>query len=81
MKCQNCQQENKDNAKVCKRCSHDLTLPPAWLPDWKWHARTLAYIYMGLTLFYFGVSFALKSLPTPYHLRKIPAELTPWLKR
>lgn len=81
MKCLNCQQENKDAAKVCKRCGRDLAMPPAWFPDWKWHARTLGLIYVCVTVFYFAVDFALRQLPKPYHIRRIPAEMTPWLKR
>ncbi|MFH1724173.1 MAG: zinc-ribbon domain-containing protein [Elusimicrobiota bacterium] len=81
MKCPNCTQENKENAKACKKCGRDLTAPPAWFPDWRWHARTLAIIYACLIVFYFATSFALKQLPEPYNIRKIPAELTPWLKR
>ncbi|MFA6029001.1 MAG: hypothetical protein WC969_04005 [Elusimicrobiota bacterium] len=81
MKCLSCQQDNKDNAKVCKRCGRDMTLPPAWMPDWKWHARTLGVIYVCLTVLYFGLTLALKTLPAPYQLRKIPPEMTPWLKR
>ncbi|MBI5244829.1 MAG: hypothetical protein HY922_14260 [Elusimicrobia bacterium] len=81
MKCLNCQQENKDTAKVCKRCGRDLTLPPAWFPDWKWHMKTLGIIYLCVTLLYFAVDYALRKLPKPYHIRKIPPEMTPWLKR
>ena len=81
MKCLNCQQENKETAKACKRCGRDLTLPPAWFPDWKWHARSLGVIYACLVVFYFALTFALKKLPEPYRIRKIPPEMTPWLKR
>ena len=81
MKCLNCGQENKDTAKACKKCSRDLTTPPAWFPDAKWHLRTLGTIYVALTLAYFGITLVLKTLPKPYHLRKIPLEMTPWLKR
>ena len=80
MKCMSCGQENKDSAKACKKCARDLTIPPAWFPDAQWHMRTLAAIYAGLTVIYFGVSFALKSLPRPYHIRRIAPELTPWLR-
>jgi hypothetical protein len=81
MKCPNCANENKDTAKVCKKCGRDLSMPPAWFPDWKWHARTLAIIYACVTAAYFVVTFALRRLPAPYQIREIPAELTPWLKR
>ena len=81
MKCLNCGQENKDSAKACRKCGRDLTVPPAWFPDWKWHARTLGFIYLGVTVAYLGASFLLRKLPEPYHLREISPDLTPWLKR
>ena len=81
MKCPNCSADNKDNAKGCKKCGRDLTIPPAWFPDFKWHARTLGILYVAITLFYLGVSFALRKLPKPYQFRRVPAELTPWLKK
>lgn len=80
MKCVNCGQENKDTAKACKKCSRDLSIPPAWFPDARWHIRALGLIYAGLIILYFGVSAALKRLPRPYHLRSIPIEMTPWLR-
>ena len=79
MICPNCSLENKDAAQACKKCARDLTLPPAWFPDWKWHMRTLGTIYAVVTAGYFAVTFALRQLPEPYHLRRIPPELTPWL--
>ena len=81
MKCMNCGQENKDTAKACKKCSRDLTIPPAWFPDAKWHLRTLGIIYACLIVFYFGVSYLLRKLPKPYHIRRIPIEMTPWLRQ
>jgi hypothetical protein len=80
MKCPSCSHENKDSAKLCKKCGHDLTIAPAWFPDWKWHARTLGIIYTGIIVFYFVVSFALRRLPAPYNIRQIPPEMTPWLQ-
>ena len=80
MKCMNCGQENKDTAKACKKCGRDLTIPPAWFPDAQWHLRTLGVIYACLIVFYFGVSYLLRKLPKPYHIRKIPIEMTPWLR-
>jgi hypothetical protein len=80
MKCQSCGQENKDTAKACKKCTRDLSIPPAWFPDARWHMKTLGVIYGILIVAYFGVSAALKTLPKPYHLRKIPIEMTPWLR-
>lgn len=81
MKCSDCGQENKDSAKACRKCGRDNSLPPAWLPDWRWHARTLCIIYAGVVAVYWIVSFALKRLPEPYNLREIPPETTPWLRR
>lgn len=81
MKCPDCGFENKETAKNCKKCQRDLAAAPAWFPDWKWHARTLGIIYAALVVIYFSVSFALRKLPEPYHIRKIPPEMTPWLKR
>ena len=63
MKCMNCGQENKDTAKACKKCGRDLTIPPAWFPDAKWHLRTLGIIYACLIVFYFGVTYLLRKLP------------------
>jgi hypothetical protein len=80
MKCMNCGQENKDAAKACKKCGRDLTIPPAWFPDAKWHLRALGIIYACLIVFYFGMSYLLRKLPQPYHIRAIPIEMTPWLR-
>ena len=80
MKCLNCGQENKDIAKLCKKCGRDLTLPPAWFPDWRWHVRTLAAIYAALIVLFFTAKWLLRKLPPPYDIRDIPAEMTPWLK-
>lgn len=80
MKCASCGQDNKESAKLCKKCGRDLAVPPSWFPDARWHLRTLGVIYAGLIVLYFGVSFALKQLPRPYHLREIPVEMTPWLR-
>ncbi|MBI5629439.1 MAG: zinc ribbon domain-containing protein [Elusimicrobia bacterium] len=81
MKCLNCGQENKDSAKSCRKCSRDLSIPPAWFPDPRWHLKTLGIIYASLALAYFGVSRLLKSLPKPYQIRTIPVEMTPWLRK
>lgn len=80
MKCMNCGQENRDSAKACKKCGRDLTVAPAWFPDARWHLKTLATIYVCLIVFYFGVSYLLRRLPRPYNVRKIPVEMTPWLR-
>jgi len=81
MRCPNCAQENKDAAKLCKKCGRDMAAPPAWFPDWRWHGRTLAIIYACLLAAYAAVSFTLRRLPKPYQTRRIPPEMTPWLKR
>ncbi len=79
VKCAGCGFENKDTAKVCRKCGRDMAVPPAWQPDAAWHLKTLGAIYVALALFYFGVSALLSKLPKPYHLRNIPVEMTPWL--
>lgn len=79
--CPNCGQENKASAKTCRKCSRDMSMPPAWFPDWKWHARTLGIIYVCVVVLYLIVNFSLKQLPKPYDIREIPSELTPWLKK
>lgn len=79
MKCQNCGQDNKSNVKICKKCGGDMTLPPVWFPGWKWHVKTLSIIYLVLIVAFFALSRGLQKLPQPYHLRTIPAEMTPWL--
>ena len=79
MKCLNCGQENRATIKFCKKCGRDLTAPPIWFPDWKWHLRTLSWIYISVTALFFTVSWLLHKLPAPYDQREIPAEMTPWL--
>jgi hypothetical protein len=74
IKCPQCQVENKDQAKTCRKCGMDLQLPPLWQPTWRWHARTLAIIYAVVILLFFIVKAVLK----PY-IRKLPPEITPWL--
>ena len=81
MKCLNCGQDNKDTAKACRKCSRDLTTPPAWFPDARWHMKTLGIIYGIVIVVYFSISAVLKSLPRPYNIRKIPIEMTPWLRK
>ncbi len=80
MKCPNCGLDNKETAKLCKKCARDLTVAPAWFPDWNWHMRALGVIYGVLIVMYLSVSFVLRKLPEPYHIRKIAPEMTPWLK-
>lgn len=74
---QNPQQQNQKKSK--KALQHEALVSPPWYPDAKWHLRTLGIIYAILVVAYFGVSSALSMLPKPYHLRRIPAEMTPWL--
>ncbi len=80
MKCPNCGQENRTALKFCKKCNADLTMPPAWFPDWKWHLKTLSWIYLTLIVAFFSLSYLLHKLPAPYDQREIPLEMTPWLK-
>lgn len=79
MKCPDCSTENKGNIKFCRKCGKDLTMPPVWFPDLKWHLKTLAVIYLVLITLYFSVGHMLRKLPPPYDQRNIPAETTPWL--
>jgi hypothetical protein len=76
MKCPKCQTENKEEAKLCKKCRADLYPPlPLWRPSWKWHAKVLVSVYAVLLVLFFSLNFLLK----PY-LRQIPKDITPWLK-
>ena len=79
MKCVGCGFDNKETAKICRKCGRDMSVPAAWLPDAAWHLKTLAIIYAALIVFYAGVTATLSRLPKPYALRKIPIEMTPWL--
>ncbi len=74
MKCPQCQTDNKDQAKACRKCGQNLQLPPMWQPTLEWHARTLGIIYVVLIILF----FIMKGLLKPY-VRKLPAEVTPWL--
>ena len=75
MKCQKCNTENKDFAKNCKKCGSPLVIVPVWRPTWKWHLKTLGIIYVVLVILFFAVNALFK----PY-LRKLPQDVTPWLK-
>lgn len=79
MKCTNCGQDNRAALKLCRKCGADLTLPPAWFPGWKWHLKTLSWIYIALIVVFFGLSYLLHKLPPPYDQRQISPEMTPWL--
>jgi len=74
MKCPQCQVENKDQAKTCRKCGMNLQLPPLWQPTWAWHAKTLGIIYAVLIVLF----FVTKSVLKPY-VRQLPPEVTPWL--
>ncbi len=75
MKCPKCQIENKETAKLCKKCGAEMNPVAVWKPTWRWHATTLAVIYVVLIVLFFSLNFILK----PY-MRKIPKDITPWLK-
>jgi len=76
MKCQQCNAENKDTAKVCKKCGTAFAKPVVlWRPDWKWHAKVLGVVYVVLLISFFVLNHALR----PY-MRQIPQDITPWLK-
>ncbi|MCK5106375.1 MAG: hypothetical protein KAQ76_02330 [Elusimicrobiales bacterium] len=79
MKCPNCGYENRAALKLCKKCSRDLTIAPVWFPNWKWHLKTLSWIYLTLIAVFFIASFLLRKLPPPYDIREIPPQMTPWL--
>lgn len=80
MKCLSCQQENKDDAQVCRKCGASLIVDPMWKPTWKWHWRTLSIIYVILAVVYFSVSHFLGSVvPEPYKMRHVSKDVTPWL--
>ncbi len=74
MKCPQCEIDNKDLAKSCRKCGASLQLPTLWQPTWKWHLKTLGIIYVILV----GVFFLAKSLLKPY-VRSLPPEVTPWM--
>jgi|CXWL01.1.fsa_nt_gi hypothetical protein len=65
--------------KSKKAAFQEALMAPPWFPDAKWHLKTLSIIYSCLIVAYFTISHLLSSLPKPYHLRKIPMEMTPWL--
>ncbi|MBP5287918.1 MAG: hypothetical protein J6Z08_08480 [Elusimicrobiales bacterium] len=79
MKCPTCGQENSIQAHNCRKCNADLTQPPSWWPNWKWHIKTLSCIYLILIAGFFVISFILHRLPPPYDQREISPEMTPWL--
>jgi len=74
VKCPQCQVENKDQAKSCRKCGMNLQLPPLWQPTWRWHLKTLGIIYAILIVLFFVTKAALK----PF-VRQLPPEVTPWL--
>ncbi len=79
MKCPGCAQENRAAARYCAKCGADLTCPPVWFPDWKWHLKTLSLIYISLTAAFFALSWLRHKLPPPYDQRTLPQQMTPWL--
>lgn len=81
MKCVVCQTENKETAKICRKCGVDLNVAPMWKPTWKWHFKVLGIIYGLLIVAYVGISYFLSRVPSPYRLRDIPDEVRPWLKK
>ena len=72
-------QQSQQSKKSKKAAAQEALISPPWFPDAKWHVRTLMIIYSLLIVVYFGISHALSQLPKPYHLRRIPMEMTPWL--
>lgn len=80
MKCSVCGTDNKEEAKVCRKCGLDLTLEPLWRPTWKWHFKVLGTLYVLLAVAYFAISAFLSKIPQPYRMRDVPKDVTPWLK-
>jgi hypothetical protein len=74
MKCPHCDVDNKDQAKMCRKCGQNLQLPPLWQPTWKWHRKTLIIIYIALIALFFGLKYIMK----PF-VRELPPEITPWM--
>ena len=81
MNCLACQAENKEGAKVCKKCGVDMAIEPLWQPTWKWHLKVLGCIYLLLIVTYFAISEFLSRIPEPYRMRDVPKEVTPWLNK
>jgi len=75
VKCPKCNVENKEEAKVCKKCGTSLVLKTVWRPTWQWHGKVLGIIFLVLITFF----FTLNALFKPY-MRKLPQDITPWLK-
>ncbi len=76
MKCPKCQADNKEGTKACRKCGTDLSPKPAWTPTLNWHVRTLAIIYTALI-----VTFLLLNIILRPYMRKLPEDITPWLKK
>jgi hypothetical protein len=79
MKCIVCQTDNKEGAKICRKCGTSLLLEPLWKPTWKWHLKVLSLIYVCLIIAYFAISTFLTRIPEPYRMRQVPKDITPWL--
>ena len=75
MKCYKCGTENKAEIKACRKCGAPLVTKPVWKPTWKWHLKILGIIYLSLIAIFFLLNWLLK----PY-MRKLPQDVTPWLK-
>jgi hypothetical protein len=76
MKCPKCKFDNKESAKLCKKCGAEMSPQVAvWKPTLRWHLTTLSIIFTVLIALFFSLNYILK----PY-LRQIPKDITPWLK-
>lgn len=80
MKCIYCGFINKQDAKTCKKCGKNLIIE-LWKPTLKWYFKTLGIIYIILIIFYILLEIFLPKIPPPYNIRKLPLEMTPWLKK
>ena len=76
MRCTKCNSENKDEAKICKKCGTSLIVRQVWKPTWKWHLKVLGIIYVAIIALFFLINYLLRD-----YMRKLPTDITPWLKQ
>jgi hypothetical protein len=71
----------KDNQQQNPPRKVEIAAEPLWTPTWAWHLKTLATIYVVLSILYFAISHFLSRVPKPYRMREVPQEITPWIKK
>jgi len=76
MKCPKCGIENKEEAKVCRKCGFTLFIKPVWVPGWQWHVKTLSIIFAVLIVLFFSLNAVFKK-----YMRQLPKDVTPWLNQ